>query len=47
MITIIIIIEKYKVIVLIDRERTFSNIIILLVKEIKDYLKIKYRLNTK
>ena len=44
---IIIIIEKYKTVALIDRERDFNNITTALVIRIKGYLKIEYELNIK
>ena len=47
MIIIIITIEKYETIALIDREKNSNDIITILVIRIKDYLKIEYKLNIK
>ena len=46
-IIIIITIEKYKTIALIDRKKNANNIITTLVIRIKDYLEVKYELNVK
>ena len=46
-IIIIIIVEKYETIVLIDREKNFNDITTLLITKIKGYLEIKYELNIK
>ena len=42
-----VIIKKYKTVALVDREKNFNNIIIILFIRIKGYLKIEYELNIK
>ena len=44
---IIVIIERYKTVALVNREKIFNDIITILVIKIKGYLKIEYKLNVK